>query len=282
MLKENQPLQADHMYPNTEMVTLESLTHLPSRKGLENAVLSNGQIVNVVSRSYGHLPNDLYYPEIERQLQASEISHRTRYTNRDNRSFKADYILNRDEYNVQAHTTKDPIYPMLSFKNSYDGSCQTTGHFGFFREVCKNGLHVSTSTKGFSIRHTVNGGKIVLPSIEKIIQVFMNNDYYTITSKFTEMQGQEIFNVKEWVEKICDQTKIFQFASSEKNPEPGLLARTVIDTIHREARMYDTGVNFWTGYNAFNEVLHTSMKKPFDKAEQIDANLFEHVYAMIN
>ncbi|WP_335964886.1 hypothetical protein [Galbibacter sp. PAP.153] len=29
---------------------------------------------------------------------------------------------------------------MLRFINSYDGSEKTSGHFGFFRKICANGL----------------------------------------------------------------------------------------------------------------------------------------------
>ena len=47
----------DNVLVTSEVVPLEKLTGMPSRRGLENAIICENQIVNVVSNSYGHLPN---------------------------------------------------------------------------------------------------------------------------------------------------------------------------------------------------------------------------------
>ena len=54
-------LQQDDIFMFSEMKSLKNLTGIQSRRGLENAIISNGKIVNVVSNSYGHIPNELFF-----------------------------------------------------------------------------------------------------------------------------------------------------------------------------------------------------------------------------
>ena len=49
-------LQQDEVFVFSEMKSLKNLTGIESRRGLENAIISNGKIVNVFSNSYGHIP----------------------------------------------------------------------------------------------------------------------------------------------------------------------------------------------------------------------------------
>ena len=135
-------LQKDNVFAPNKIVSLADLTQLPVRKGLEMAVISNGTLVNTVSKGYGHLPNEVFFGEVEKQLQAAGIEHVTRSINRDDRSFSVDYILNDENYIVKVANAQDRILPMIRFTNSYDGSNKTSGHFGYYREVCSNGLHI--------------------------------------------------------------------------------------------------------------------------------------------
>lgn len=43
-----QDLQQDEIFVSNEMKSLKSLTQMESRRGLENAIISNGKIVNVI------------------------------------------------------------------------------------------------------------------------------------------------------------------------------------------------------------------------------------------
>ena len=60
-----QNLQQDEIFVSSEMKSLKSLTQMESRRGLENAIISNGKNVNVVSNSYGHIPNQLFFKKAE-------------------------------------------------------------------------------------------------------------------------------------------------------------------------------------------------------------------------
>lgn len=93
-------LQQDNIFPTTSVRSLESLTALPCRKGLTKAILSGGEIVNVVSERYSHLANEQFFIEVEKQLIETDINYQSRTINRANRSFAADYILADDNYVV--------------------------------------------------------------------------------------------------------------------------------------------------------------------------------------
>ena len=270
-------LQNDDIYVENSMVDMNTLTGIESRKGLEKAIISGGKLVNVVSESYGHLPNEVFFKEVENRLANAGINYVTRAINRDNRSFAVDYILNDESFVVKVKNGTDAIMPMLRFVNSYDGSNKTSGHFGFFRKVCDNGLHVAQSNVGFSVKHR---GAIVEISnfhIGSLINTFMENEFYTLSRKFEVLAETYITDLNGFVKATAEKLNLFKFEMSEKNPNPGASARTVIDTIQGEANLLGVKPNLWLGYNAFNELLHDKLKKTFEQQKNIDAKLFEIV-----
>lgn len=204
-----------------------------------------------------------------------------RSINRENRSFAVDYILSDSNVEIKVKNGMDKIKPMLRFVNSYDGSNKTSGHFGFFREVCSNGLHVATSQIGFSIKHRGDICEVVLPEIASISRKFLDNEYYTIYRKFEVLAEHSIADVKEFVKLTADKLGLFQFESSEKNPDPSLNARIVMDTINRESNLLGVAPNLWVGYNAFNELLHNKLKKTFEQQKRIDGMMFSEMMKMV-
>lgn len=272
-----QTLRNDDVYGKNQVITLQTLTGMPVRKGLENAIVCEGQVVNVVSSSYGHLPNQKYFPEVEVKLIDEGIGYVTRSINRDNRSFAIDYILDDEKLVVKVKNGMDKLRPMLRFTNSYDGSCKTSGHFGFFREVCSNGLHVAHSKIGFSVKHRGNIAQVVLPEIKELVTRFMDNEFYSIHRKFEVLAERPIDNLDDFVKVTAEHFKLFQFECSEKNPSPSLNARLVLETIRREAAILHTAPNLWHGYNAFNSMLHTKLKKTFGVQKNLDEKIFEYL-----
>ncbi len=74
-------LQQDEIFVISEMKSLKNLTGIPSRRGLENVIISNGKIVNVVSNSYGHIPNELFFKKAEKMLLDANLKyHKKRLT----------------------------------------------------------------------------------------------------------------------------------------------------------------------------------------------------------
>jgi|TARA_R110000782_G_scaffold202839_1_gene291314 hypothetical protein len=75
------------------MKSLKSITGMEPRRGLENAIISNGKIVNVVSNSYGHIPNELFFKKAEQLLKVADLKYRKRIINRNDRSFITDFVI---------------------------------------------------------------------------------------------------------------------------------------------------------------------------------------------
>ena len=86
-------LQQDEIFVSNEMKSLKSITGMESRRGLENAIISNGKIVNVVSNSYGHIPNELFFKKAEQLLKVADLKYRKRIINRNDRSFITDFVI---------------------------------------------------------------------------------------------------------------------------------------------------------------------------------------------
>ncbi len=274
--------QTDEVFVKSEVKSLSEITGYPTRKGLTKAIISEGKIVNIVSNSYGHLPNEKYFNLVEENLINSEIDFVTRSFNRDNASFAVDYILNDESFTVNVKNGMDKIKPMLRFTNSYDGSCKTSGHFGFFREVCNNGLHIATSEVGFSVKHKGNIAEFVLPEIKQLINKFIDNEYFSLQRKFDILAETPIFNVDEFIKETAEKFNLFKYESSDKNPSPSLNARIVKDIMVREGDLLAQNANLWHGYNAFNEILHDKLKKPFGAQREIDNKIFDYLVESAN
>ncbi|MAB38909.1 MAG: hypothetical protein CL528_00570 [Aequorivita sp.] len=272
-------LQQDEIFVPSEMKSLKSLTQMESRRGLENVIISNGKIVNVVSNSYGHIPNQLFFKKAEDMLSDAQLSFHKRTINKNDRSFITDFIID-DKSQFTVKNDKDLILPMLRFKNSYDGSEKTSGHFGFYREVCSNGLHVSQAEIEFSIKHSKNNTHLIMPRLNNLFDKFLDNEFYTITKKFDKMKEFKIIDTQEFIKAILDKTKLFRYECSDKNSDPSKKSREVIEILNYEALLLNEEPNLWLGYNAFNSVLHNVLKKSFGQQERLDKKLFDEVYDM--
>jgi len=269
----------DNVLVDSDVVPLQSLTGIASRRGLENAIICENQIVNVVSNSYGHLPNEKFFLGVEEKLIDADIYYQQRSINRDNRSFVVDYILADDRYKVEVKGEQDILRPMLRFVNSYDGSCKTSGSFGFWRKVCDNGLHVAQTHIGFSVKHSGAIADIVMPKLDEIVGQFMDNEFFSLKRKFEVLAERPVYNLEDYVKFTAKSVGLFKYESSDKNPEPSANARFVFDVIERETKLLNTRPNQWIVYNAFNELLHGKLKKTFDQQRTLDERLFETIYA---
>jgi hypothetical protein len=269
----------DNVLVDSSVVPLQSLTGIASRRGLENAIICENQIVNVVSNSYGHLPNEKFFLGVEEKLIDADIYYQQRSINRDNRSFVVDYVLADDRYKVAVKGEQDILRPMLRFVNSYDGSCKTSGSFGFWRKVCDNGLHVAQTHIGFSVKHSGAIADIVMPKLDEIVGKFMDNEFYSLKRKFEVLAERPVYNLEDYVKFTAKTSGLFKYESSDKNPEPSANARFVFDVIERESKLLNTRPNQWIVYNAFNELLHGKLKKTFDQQRTLDERLFETIYA---
>jgi len=205
-----QPMQNDNVYVTSEIKDFSELIGMPTRKGMEQVVISEGKVVNVVSDIYGHLPNEKFFRVVEEKLIEADVQYNTRSINRDDRSFAVDYILNDDRYTIVVANGKDIIKPMLRFVNSYDGSSKTSGNFGYFRQVCTNGLHVAETKMSFSVKHKGSICEFVLPEIDILVREFISNEFYTLKPKAEFLSGAIISDVQKFVKDVCKDTAVFK------------------------------------------------------------------------
>jgi len=273
-------LQQDEIFVSNQMKSLESITGMPSRKGLENAIISNGKIVNVVSSSYGYIPNELFFKKAEQLLIYAHLKYHKRTINRDDRAFVTDFII-EDDNQFSLKNEKCKIFPMLRFKNSYDGREKTSGHFGFYREVCTNRLHVSNAQIDFSIKHTKNNTELIIPKMNGLFERFLDNEYYEITKKFREMEEIVLIDTKAFVKDILEKTKLFRYECSDTNDSPSKKSRELLDLIAEEGHDWYYTPTLWDGYNAFKWILHNTLKKTFSQQEKLDKLIFDEVYALV-
>jgi hypothetical protein len=90
----------------------------------------------------------------------------------------------------------------------------------------------------------------------------------------------EIMDTEKFVRDILEQTKLFRYECSDKNDSPSKKSREVIEILNHEALLLNEAPNLWSGYNAFNSVLHNTLKKSFFQQEKLDKQLFNTVYEM--
>jgi len=285
----NGTLQQDNLFVNPRLVNVSEATGFETMDGVHSLLTVTDPhtgiqtAVNAVSSKYGHLPNEEFIPLIEERLEGAGIGYVRQSINRQNVAFAVDYILTDDNMHINIKKGRDKIKPMIRVLNSYNGSSKTEGHFGFFREICSNGLHTASTALNFAIRHRGDMKKIVIPKLEDLIAAFMDNEFYSIHKKFEVLAEKAITDVEGFVKYTLGETGLLKYAKSEKNPDdPSIGAQFIIDVINNEAKELGTKPNLWLGYNAFNEYIHTQNQQAFMLQERADHKLFETILAQGN
>jgi len=276
-------LQQDELYAPVNIVPMTSLTGLPSRRGLENAVVSNGKVVNVVSRTYGLITNEQYLLEMERNMVDAGFEYKLRTINRDDRQFAMDIILDDPNCKIEVKSnSNDIIVPMLRFTNSYDGSLRASGSYGFFRKVCSNGLHIANTKFAFHLKHHTKAMGIIQPTLKNIVKQFIDNEFYTVRRKFEVMWDCKVDKLQDAVRDICHRTKVFQYEASATNLSPSANAHRVMEIATAEAVELNTDMNQWIVYNAFNNFVHNHTKKSLGGQASYDRHVFESMTSNIH
>lgn len=286
----NGTLQNDNLFVNPRLINLSELTGYETMDRIQNMLVitdpatGRDKAINAFSKDYGLLPNETFIPAIEQRLNDAGIIFERRAISRSQGTrFAIDYILADDNYHTKVKNNRDIIKPMIRVVNSYDGSSQTEGHFGFFRQICSNGLHVAQTQLNFKLRHRGNIVELTMPKIEELIVAFMDNEFYSIQKKFQVLSETPITDLEGFVKYTLGKTGLLKYQKSEKNPdEPSIGAQFIIDTVKREAEAVNSEPNLWLGYNAFNEFIHTQNEKVFPLQEQADRYMFDAIMQQIN
>jgi hypothetical protein len=269
-------LRQDNIFPTVETKPTSELAGFPTVDRLTKAIIVDGKIVHFASDNYNLLKNEDFFIKAEEKLIEQEIYYAQRTTNKNNCAFAADYILNDPKHAVVIKSNDDVIRPMLRLINSYDGSNSVFGSFGFYRQVCSNGLQVSKSIVDFKIRHKKNVTEIVMPNLSELIVKFMDNEFYSINKVFQTLAETPVLDLEEYVQYIVGETNLFKFFKGDDEEKAVLSASTekVMDIVNREAKLLGTLPNLWLGYNAFNEYINES-GHGLAKLGKLDRQIFD-------
>jgi hypothetical protein len=253
---------------------------------VENAIISNGKIVNLVSNSYGFISNQDFFGGFKNMLESEHINFEMIQKNYNDSQFTVDFILDGELFvkqnNYTAKLTKDMLKPKLRLTNSYDGKVNLSGYFGFFRQVCSNGLHVSKNELAFKIRRTEKNMEIVFPSMAQMLQDYKSNEMVTLFRKF-EVLAEKTIQKSELNDVVKNLSKgIFMFEKSEKNTDLSINADFVMNVIAKESDTLNTKPNAWIVYNAINEFIYSDErnKKTDSQRRELDVKLFADVENM--
>lgn len=111
----------------SEINALSAITRMDTQLRLEDAIISNGKIVNVVSGSYWHNPFVIFFKHQKSYLLMEVFL----LINKPAVPLSPIYHNIWDLFKQK--NSDDIISLMLLFKNLYDVSEKTSGHFGLYR-----------------------------------------------------------------------------------------------------------------------------------------------------
>jgi len=269
-----------NIYPKVAMMKLSDISDYSGSSKCSHVIISNGKVVHSCSHNYGLLKNEDFFGAFEEKMREEHIDFKAVYKSVNDSHFAADYILDGE---MKVKTSKDILKPKIRLINSYDGSAPKLGFLGFYRMVCKNGLHAIKYEVDFRIKATNGSISRAMPSINQMVEKYKKTEGIKLISRFTVLAEQAVKqnDLVEIVKNIADTTKMFKFEKSETNISPSKNAQFVLDKIAAEAEQLKTVPNKWLVYNAFNEWLNNDERnKKYEHARvDLDTKLFAAVEA---
>ena len=300
----NRENQNDNVFGRVEMFdTKDFFGGREVASKMDKVIISNNKVVNTCSSSYALLDNQDFFGRMEEELSLEGLKYQTRSFNHNDSRFSVDYILNDESKLITVNDQKnngidDTIVPMIRLTNSYDGSLKTAGYLGFFRKICHNGMHMTTTQLEFKVKHTKGKMNLFIPNIEQLVQRFLSNEMFFIQDKIQKMKTHFIDEkqIESWIKELAKQDRVW-VDNSEENylmrlreaEESGEDLSKVIpakqsqnieivkNILIRDAETTGVEPNAWLLYSAFNEFIHSSTSQVFAKQKELDTRVFNSV-----
>lgn len=300
----NRENQNDNVFGSVEMVdTKDFFGGREVASKMDKVIISNNRVVHTCSPSYGLLPNQDFFGKMEEELVLEGLQFKTRSFNHNDSRFSVDYILDDDSKIITVNDQRnngidDTIVPMIRLTNSYDGSLKTAGYLGFFRKICHNGMHMTTTQLEFKVKHTKGKMKLFIPNIEQLVQSFLSNEMFSIQDKIQKMQTHFIDEkqIENWIKELAKQERVW-IDNSEENylkrlqkaeqsgkdiskvspakESPNI--ETVKSILIRDAETTGVEPNAWLLYSAFNEFIHSNTSQVFTNQKELDTKVFNSI-----
>lgn len=300
----NRENQNDNVFGSVEMVdTKDFFGGREVASKMDKVIISNNRVVHACSPSYGLLPNQDFFGKMEEELVLEGLQFKTRSFNHNDSRFSVDYILDDDSKIITVNDQRnngidDTIVPMIRLTNSYDGSLKTAGYLGFFRKICHNGMHMTTTQLEFKVKHTKGKMKLFIPNIEQLVQSFLSNEMFSIQDKIQKMQTHFIDEkqIENWIKELAKQDRVW-IDNSEENylkrlqkaeqsgkdiskvspAKDSLNIETVKSILIRDAETTGVEPNAWLLYSAFNEFIHSNTSQVFTNQKELDTKVFNSI-----
>lgn len=300
----NREDQNDNVFGTVEMFdTKEFFGGREVASKLDKVIISNNKVVHTCSPSYGLLANQDFFGKMEEELVLEGLNFKTRSFNHNDSRFSVDYILNDESKIITVNDQRnngidDTIVPMIRLTNSYDGSLKTAGYLGFFRKICHNGMHMTTTQLEFKVKHTKGKMNLFIPNIEQLVQRFLSNEMFFIQDKIQKMKTHFIDEkqIESWIKELAKQDRVWADNSEEnflmrlrKAEESGKDISKVApakespnieivkNILIRDAETTGAEPNAWLLYSAFNEFIHSNTSQVFTNQKELDTRVFNSV-----
>lgn len=300
----NRENQNDNVFGSVEMVdTKDFFGGREVASKLDKVIISNNKVVHTCSPSYGLLANQDFFGKMEEELVLEGLNFKTRSFNHNDSRFSVDYILNDESKIITVNDQRnngidDTIVPMIRLTNSYDGSLKTAGYLGFFRKICHNGMHMTTTQLEFKVKHTKGKMNLFIPNIEQLVQRFLSNEMFFIQDKIQKMKTHFIDEkqIESWIKELAKQDRVWADNSEEnflmrlrKAEESGKDISKVApakespnieivkNILIRDAETTGVEPNAWLLYSAFNEFIHSNTSQVFTNQKELDTRVFNSV-----
>lgn len=226
------------------------LTTLPSTSNVIIGVIDGVEkLLYNSSKRYELIPCGEIFPVIEQILKDNGIEYEVYYYMFEHSRFFAEYIIKSGAIQI-GDNPEDVIFPTIIVEHSYNGRIKYKLAFGFFRQLCTNGLAMPISGKE-KYNYVITGKhtKQIKASLEKLLDKFNRfiADSQTIAATFESLQTRVVTNWQARILAIIEHTNIAATDAAFAQ---------ITGTIVRETELLGTTtVNDWLIYNAFNQYL---------------------------
>lgn len=222
-------------------------------------------LVSVCSGTYGFIPTSDIFPKIE-DLLREKYKFEAIYKQQDYNKFFVDYVF--EELDLSIGDKNDIIKPAIKIIHSYNGYLKYTIMFGFYRQICSNGLFGGFSSKfQLDYKHTIhNVDKIIEDSLHEIDHFLDEEEMEQNKRKYEALDNKECF----YPDRIQEVLKI-----AIGFPKKAIVN---IEELLQEENEKGT-VTDWIIYNVFNQILNNYKNKLYEEELlKLDNKIFEFLY----
>ena len=225
------------------------------------------QAVNFVSGRYGLLENAEFFPQLESKLTENNFRFTASYENVDFCKYYATYKIEGRDLNIGQTKYDDKIMPMMKIMRSYSSQIGFRIVFGFYRQICSNGLWGYKWVQQSNLKHTVGNLDKMYQTITTSIQKFLD-EAKELTEVYQVIGDRAVTH---WTDRVQEVIAATGF--------PVKAAEQVINRINFEHNTNGLPITDWLIYNGFNYQLSHSegMGASPESRVDLDREVFNHI-----